>query len=146
MGQRYLRVGSLAAVLSVATIGCGSDDEQACSPPAIDGVPFSSMGTATLTGNGTLPARVPDTMDLQLLVDEGGFRLGVLRQNLFEQDFTCGKSFTYTIRQLEAGTFTLVFQARVPNSESLDAEYEGRATQSFTIAEGQTLRFDSVFE
>jgi hypothetical protein len=104
------------------------------------------MGSATLTGKGTLPDRVPDGMDLQLLVDEGGFRTGVLRQNLFQQDLTCGKSFTYTVRQLEAGTYTLEFDARVPNSESLDAEYQGRATQSFTIADGQTLSFDSTFE
>jgi hypothetical protein len=147
MGRRLSRVGLAAALLSGATIGCGSDDDEpACSPPAIDGAPFSSMGSATLTGNGTLPARVPDKMDLQLLVNEGGFSLGVLRQNLFDPDYTCGKTFTYTIRQLEAGTYTLEFQARVPNSESREAEYEGTATQSFTIADGQTLSFDSTFE
>jgi hypothetical protein len=148
MRRRLFWVGTFsAALLSAAALGCGSsDDDESCSPPAIDGAPFSSMGTATLTGNGTLPARVPDKMNLQLLVDQGGFGLGVLRQNLFDPDYTCGRSFTYTIRQLEAGTFTLRFQARVPNSESVEAEYEGRATQSFTIAEGQTLSFDSVFE
>jgi len=80
------------------------------------------------------------------MVDADGFSLGVLRANLLEPDLTCGKSFTYTVRQLEPGTYTLLFDARVQNSESLDPEYEGRATQSFTIADGQTLSFDSTFE
>jgi hypothetical protein len=147
MGRTLSRVGLAVALLSGATVGCGSDDEeQACSPPAIDGVPFSSMGTATLTGNGTLPARVPDEMQLQLMVSQGGASFGVLPENLFDPKYTCGKSFTYTIRQLEAGMYTLEFLAFVPNSESLDPEYEGRATESFTIADGQTLRFDSTFE
>jgi len=149
MAQNHLGSGSLmgAGLLALATLGCGSSgDEPACSPPAIDGVPFTAMGSATLTGKGTLPARVPDGMDLQLLVDAGGFSMGVLRQNLLQQDLTCGRSFTYTVRQLEAGTYTLEFDARVPNSESLDPEYQGRAAQSFTIADGQTLSFDSTFE
>ena len=147
MERRLLSGGSVAALLLWATVGCGSsDDESACSPPAIDGVPFNAMGTATLTGSGTLPARVPDKMDLQLLVDSGGFSTGVLPQNLLVSTPTCGRSLTYTIRQLEAGTYTLEFEARVPNSESLDPEYQGRATQSFTITDGQTLSFDSTFE
>jgi hypothetical protein len=149
MARKFAGSGALAgaAVLALATLGCGSsDDDPPCSPPAIDGVPFTAMGSATLTGKGTLPARVPDGVDLQLMVDAGGFSMGVLRQNLLEPDLTCGRSFTYTVRQLEAGTYTLEFDARVPNSESQEAEYEGRATQSFTIADGQTLSFDSTFE
>jgi hypothetical protein len=137
----------LGALLALVAIGCGSSEDDACSPPAIDGVPFTAMGSATLTGRGTLPARVPDGVDLQLMVvDDIGIGLGVLRANLLEPDLTCGKSFTYTVRQLEAGTYTLEFDARVPNSESVEPEYEGRATQSFTIADGQTLSFDSTFE
>ena len=149
MGLRCFSVDALAkaSLLALGVLGCGSnDDDSACSPPAIDGVPFTAMGTATLTGKGTLPAGIPDGMDLQLLVDSGGFSRGVLPANLFDQKPTCGRSLTYTIRQLEAGTFTLEFEARVPNSESTEAEYQGRATQSFTIADGQTLSFDSTFE
>ena len=133
-----------AGSMALAATGCG-DDKPACSPPSIDGVPFATMGTGTLNGNGTLPARVPDGLDLQLMVEAGGIA-GVMRANLLEPDLTCGKSFTYTVRQLEPGTYNLLFLAWVLNSESPDPEYEGRATQRFTIADGQTLSFDSTFE
>jgi hypothetical protein len=98
-----------------------------------------------VTGTGTLPEGIPNGLDLQLLVRMGIGSYGVLGENLFAPSNTCGRNVTYTIRQLSAGTFTLEFNVYDPESDELDTLFEGSATEPFSIADGETLRFDATF-
>ena len=81
-----------AGLMAAAATGCGSSDQPACSPPSIDGVPFTATGTGTLNGNGTLPGRAPDGLDLQLMVDAGGFSLGYCAPTCWSRTSPAGKA------------------------------------------------------
>ena len=138
-----------AVMAQVMLTGCGSDGPGACTPPVLDGSPFGANGTATLTGAGTLPDGIADGLELQLEVGQGGGSVGVLPENLLaENDRICGKSFRYTVHKLEAGTYRLQFVVFDPNDESNDIKpvFEGEAPSDFTIADGQTLMQDTVFQ
>jgi hypothetical protein len=142
-----------AAVAAVTLTGCGSDGSGrgpgGCTPPVLDGSPFGANGTATLSGAGTLPDGIADGLELQVEVGQGAVSIGVLPENLFaENDRICGKSFSYTVRKLEAGTYRLQFVVFDPNDDSneIKAVFEGQAPADFTVADGQTLMQDTVFQ
>jgi hypothetical protein len=98
---------------------------------------------------GTLPGGIPDGLQLQVAVQQGNASLGVLPDNLFtENDRVCGKTFQYTVHELEAGTYRLQVLVFDPNDESTEIapEFEGEAPADFTIADGQTLTQDTAFQ
>jgi hypothetical protein len=132
------------ATLATACSG-GDDDDNGCTTPNIDGSPFGSSGTASVHGSGTLPSGIPDGHQLELLVNAGTFSSGVLPENLFAPSYVCGRTFKFTIRDLEAGTYSLDYEIRAPNSTSTDAEFEGTSTNTFTVADGQDLEFSPTF-
>jgi len=134
-------------------LGCGSTDTEladACEPPVIVGSPFSSAGTATLEGTGTLPRGIPDGSSISLLLStDDGTGFGVLPDDILDPDnwtYTCGRSVEYTVRSIEAGTYRLEFDSWAPGSDAKEPEYVGLSTETFTIADGQTLRFDAAFD
>jgi hypothetical protein len=139
----------MAMVGAVSSTACGSDEGSGeCESPVLKGSPsFGADGTATLTGKGTLPDGVPDGLQLQTAVQQGNASIGVFPDDLFgEKNIVCGKTFQYTVNQLEAGTYRLQFLAFDPEDESTDPKFEGEAPADFTIADGQTLAQDTVFQ
>lgn len=135
-----------AAALWIASCGGGSDSSHpSCQPVAIVGTEFTSPGTATLTGKGTLPGGIPDGLELELLVETGGASLGVLPDSLAAPNRVCGSTFQYTVKGVPGGTHRLRFEIFDPNDPTVMPAYEGSATQDFTIADGQTLTFDATF-
>jgi major membrane immunogen (membrane-anchored lipoprotein) len=133
------------AVSALLLTGCGSSGGKGCEPLDLDGSPFGATGTATLTGAGTLPDGIPEGLELQLLVKQGRGSIGVLPDNLLANDRICGKNFHYTVKKLNAGTYTLTFDVFDPNSNTVMALFEGTAPGDFTVADGQTLAQDTVF-
>jgi hypothetical protein len=118
-------------------------------PPVLEGSPFGANGTATLTGKGTLPDGIANGLELQVEVGQGNGSVGVLPDDLFAQnDRICGKSFSYSVHKLDAGTYRLQFVVFDPNdnSNSITPVFEGQAPSDFTIADGQTLTYDTVFQ
>jgi hypothetical protein len=113
----------------------------------LEGSPFGAEGTATLTGKGTLPGGIPDGLQLQTAVQQGAGSFGVLPDDLFgEKNLVCGATFQYTVHKLEAGTYRLQVLVFDPNDESTDPKFEGEAPADFTVADGQTLTQDTVFQ
>lgn len=147
MLRSHLRALSvlLLGCAGLASAGCSSDGSD-CERLVVEGTPFSFTGSAVVSGVGTLPLGVPDGFSLQLLLEQGAVSYGVLPENLFANDLTCGQSFDYTVMGLTAGTYTLGFEASAPGNDSLEPDYSGSATQAFTIADGQVLSLDVTFE
>jgi hypothetical protein len=146
---RFSFLALLATAVLVMT-GCSSSSgtsnaSASCQPLSLDGSVFSGTGTATLTGNGTLPDGIADGLELQLLVQTGGVSIGVVPDALFN-DRVCGKTFHYVVKGIDAGTHTLTFEVFDTTSASLDPVLEGTSPSSFTIADGQMLTMDTVFQ
>jgi len=157
MGSRMKTSWILAVVVVAAgSTGCGSDGTRnapggpgVCVPPVLEGSPFGANGTATLTGVGTLPDGIADGLELQVEVGQNNGSVGVLPDDLLaENDRICGKSFRYTVHKLEAGTYRLEFVVFDPNDDSntIKPVFEGQAPSDFTIADGQALTQDTVFQ
>jgi hypothetical protein len=137
---------AIAVLLLFATAcGDGSNDKPACTEPNIDGSPFGSTGTATVHGTGTLPPGMPEGYQIELLLNTGNASIGVLPPNLFEPASVCGRSFSYTIENVEAGTYRLDFELRPPNSTATDPTASGTSTNDFTVTDGQDVEFDATF-
>jgi hypothetical protein len=172
--RNYLRIRiGCALVTALLVAGCGDDSKGSgtgntdpsssggmgnagdpgasgnpggCSAPVLDGSPFGANGTATVTGQGTLPDGIADGLEVQVEVVQGPVSIGVLPENLFaENDRVCGKTFRYTIRKLEAGTYRMAFVVFDPNSDSTMPKYEGQGPSDFTVTDGQMLTLDTVF-
>jgi hypothetical protein len=143
--------GFAFVLFTALATGCSGDDDasndgpKACTTPNIDGSPFGSTGTATVHGSGTLPPGVPDGHELELLVNAGTFSTGVLPENLFDASYVCGRNFKFTIRTVEAGTYSLDYEIYPPNSTSTDPEFQGTSTNQFTVTDGQDLEFTATF-
>lgn len=146
--MRGATIGILLAVLSA----CGGDDGSGgggfgtCN---VSGSPFGQGGTATFRGTGTLPS-LPDGLSLQLLLEAPvGFKTGVLSQNLFEFQKTCGTEFPFEVTKVEAGTYTVWVEAR--DTELADAVndedlvYSADADEQVTLTDGQVLDIDLDF-
>jgi hypothetical protein len=140
----------VSALLAQACSGGGDDDSASngngkCTTPTITGSPFVSSGTGSVHGTGTLPAGLPDGYQLELLVSTQNSSIGVLPADIFAQSNTCGRSFKYTITQVDAGTYNLTYNLYAPNSTSTDPAYMGSSTNQFTVSDGQTVEFDPTF-
>ncbi len=142
-----LRQGLWMAVLgllSLAAAGCGgNDDAPKCKEPDIEGSPFSFSGTATVHGSGTLPSGGNDGDELELLVNDGNGSYGVLGTDLLDVSYVCGRNFTFTISQMQAGTYRLDYEIYPPNADSPSAM--GTSTNSFTVTDGANVEFDPTF-
>jgi hypothetical protein len=110
----------------------------------ITGSPVFTSGTGSVHGSGTLPASVPDGQQLQLLVQTPNLSEGVLPTNLLDETLSCG-SFTFTITQLDAGTYNLGYEIHDPKSQSTDATFTGTSTNTFVVADGQSVEFNPTF-
>ena len=134
--------------LGIALSGCSSSDGGgSCQPPNMSGSPFGSTGTASISGTGTLPDGIRDGLELQLLLQQDNFSVGVLPDDIFSaNDRVCGKTFPYSVKAIAAGTYTLTFQVNDPNDSSLTVLFHGAAPSSFTVTDGQMLKQDTVFQ
>src|SRR5262249_8621981 len=143
---RTAAVGIAVALASVVVAACGSHSDGGCQRLTIDGAPFSSQGTATVQGTGTLPAGVTDGLGLNLMVNQGSVSVGVLPDNFLANDAVCGATFDYKINKLEAGTYRLKFEAYDHQSADAKTLFSGTSTESFTVTDGQMLTFDATFQ
>src|SRR5215475_12133362 len=135
----------LPGVFLVFATACGSDggksqspsSPQGCSTPEIAGNVFGGMGTATVTGTGTLPDGIANGLEVGILISSGNASYGVLPDDILAtNDRVCGKTVRYTAKTLSAGTYRLAFDVFDPNSDSTQPLYEGEADSDFTIADG----------
>lgn len=143
----FISLGVSCALAGLAA-GCSSGDDDsgdACHAPVIDGAPAFSSGTASVHGSGTLPAGLPDGYELELLLNSGMFSVGVLPNDLFANTDVCGRAFSFEITQVAAGTYHLDYELFDHHSSSLDAAYQGTSTNTFTVADGQTVEFTPSF-
>jgi hypothetical protein len=149
MTQLSMMHGLVAAGFAIALAGCSSSSDSStggkCSAPVITGSPAFSSGTGSVHGSGTLPASVPSNQEIQLEVDTPNGGTGVLPTNLLDEPLTCGSAFTYTITNVEAGTYSLGYNIYDPKSQSGDATMMGDSTNTFTIADGQSVEFNPTF-
>lgn len=145
----------LPGVLLIFSTACGSDGGKSqspsspggCSAPEIVGNMFGGMGTATVTGTGTLPDGIANGLEVNILVSSGNASYGVVPDDLLAtNDRVCGKTVRYTAKMLAAGTYRLAFDVVDPNSDSFQSLFEGEADSDFTIANGQTLMVDAKFQ
>ena len=133
-------------LIALSAVGCGAADakEDKCTTPVVDGSPFDSTGTATVHGSGTLPKGLPDGYQLELELNSGGFSVGVLPPNLLDSADTCGQAFSYTIHQVDAGTYRLDYRVS-PHTTSTDGAVMGTSTNEFTVADGESIEFIPTF-
>jgi hypothetical protein len=132
-------------VAALVTTGCGGDSGK-CAPPSLSGTLAGAMGTAQVSGKGTLPAGIPDGFELQVLVSTEAGSTGSLPDNLLgENDLVCGKTFHYEVKGIEAGTYHLSIAVFDPASDSFDPAYEGDSPDMFTLVDGQKLTLDTSF-
>jgi len=75
---------SFVPLVALSASGCGSSDDN-CQPPNLDGSVAGGQGTATLTGNGTLPDGISNGLELQLLLKQGGATVGFERSRDLSQ-------------------------------------------------------------
>jgi hypothetical protein len=149
----FLRL-AMAGLTATGVAGCGSDgggsSGGACKTPEIMGTLLDASGTASVKGVGTLPDGIADGLQVEILVNSGEGSFGVLPPNLLDitNDVVCGKTVKYAITSLSAGTYTLGFDIYDPNdnSDSTTPLLEGTATSAFTIADGQMLTVDAIFQ
>ncbi len=71
--------------------------------------------------------------------------LGVSRGLVFFVFAALATAFKFTIRDVEAGSYSLDYEIFAPNSTSADPEFEGTSTNTFTVADGQDLEFSPAF-
>ena len=149
MNMLSVAKGLVLAFVALAATACGSSDSDGgkCSAPVVTGAPFISSGTGSVHGSGTLPANIPSGQQLQLLVQTSNMSVGVLPENLFDETLTCGSvsAFTFTITHLDAGTFNLGYDIYAPSSQSTDPTFTGTSTNTFTVADGQSVEFKPTF-
>jgi hypothetical protein len=141
---KYLVVASGA--LAAAACSSSSDDGK-CGAPVITGAPLLSSGTGAVHGSGTLPATIASGQQLQLFVKTTNTTGSVLPENLFEETLTCGagSSFTFTITHLDAGTYNLGYDIYARSSEDTDPSFTGTSTNTFVVADGQSVEFTPTF-
>jgi hypothetical protein len=124
------------ALLMLLYAGCG------CDVPRSVGAPFGHTGTATITGSATIASSIDDDLDIQFLLSDGGVRIGVLPENLFdEQPTTCGGRIDFEIQQVEAGTFGVALLLRNADTEV----YDQLAAETVTVADGESVTADLTF-
>jgi hypothetical protein len=140
--ERYVLGFGVAALVMT---GCGEDSGK-CAPPSLVGTLAGAMGTAQVSGKGTLPDGIPDGFQLQVLVSTETASTGSLPDNLLgENDLVCGKTFQYEVKGIEAGTYHLSIAAFDPASDSFDPAVEGDSPDMFTLVDGQKATLDTTF-
>jgi len=149
MTMRSIAKGLVVAFVALAATACGSSDSDSgkCSAPVITGAPFFSSGTGSVHGSGQLPANIPNGQQLELVVQTSNVSVGVIPDNLFDETLTCGSgsSFKFTITHLDAGTYNLGYDIYAPSSQSTDPTFTGSSTNTFTVADGQSIEFNPTF-
>ena len=154
--SRLLALASLGLALS-ALSACSSSTDGGpagsagatgnCTAPVLSGSPFGSMGSASITGTGTLPDGIANGLELQVLLDQGNLSVGVLPDDLLNSnDRVCGKTFQYDVHKIAAGTYTLTFEVTDPNSNDFTTLFAGTAPSSFTVTDGQALMQNTTFQ
>ncbi|HEX5098324.1 MAG TPA: hypothetical protein VFV94_02445 [Polyangiaceae bacterium] len=124
--------------------GGGGSTPGKCSAPFIDGSTFGMLGTATVHGNGVLPAGLPDGYRFELTLDDHGFTSGVASAAFKSSPDTCGQRFSYKIVAVEPGTYKLGYELYAHDSDP-DPKYHGTSTNEFTLTDGASVAFDPTF-
>jgi len=138
---KILRLGFLAACLA----GCGGadDDDSSCTTPDVSGSTFVTSGEGQAHGKGQLPAGVKDGSGINVGIDVGNASGDILPDNLFAS--TCGKTFTYTARELGPATYRLTYRIYDQHSEQTPTLFEGISTNQFTITSNENIEFNPTF-
>lgn len=141
------------ALQCVVMAACGSGNEDGLAGGfgtcEVSGTPFGHQGTAVIRGTGLLPS-LRDDLSIQLLLEAPpGFKVGVLPQNLFEFQRTCGEDFPFEVTNVDVGTYTVWVEVRDPEladaTNDEDLVYSSDANPQVTVADGQVLEMDLDF-
>lgn len=136
-----LFAGCLAAAL--AGCGGGDDDDSSCTPPDVSGSTFVTSGEGQAHGKGELPAGVKDGSGINVGVDIGNASGDIFPDNFFAS--TCGRTFTYTARELGPATYRLTYRIYDQHSEQTPTLFEGISTNEFTITGNENIEFNPTF-
>jgi hypothetical protein len=142
--SRGLVVGVIAAALAGCGGGDGDDDDgTSCTPPDVSGTCFVSQGDGQVHGTGQLPAGVKDGDGLNVGLDLGNVSGDIIPDNFFTT--TCGKTFTYTAKEIGAGTYHVTYRVYDNNSDATPTLFEGTSTNTFTITSNENVEFNPTF-
>jgi hypothetical protein len=132
-------------------LGCGnSDSGDDCTPPKVVGnTPWSdtrvsmTIATATVYGSGLLPPETRDGLVLWLNLDDGTSLRGVFtRERVIK---SCGRSFSFRVEELPAGTYRLGYELADYGSSPPDPIVRATSTNYFTLSDGETVEFTPTF-
>jgi hypothetical protein len=158
VNRHETRKASALTVVALLAIACGGSDDDSgsgtggtsgntpggCSAPVINGSTFGMLGTATVHGQGMLPAGLPDGFRFELVLDNMGFTSGVAPAAFTGSPNTCKQSFSYKIVAVEPGTYKLGYELFAHDSNP-DPQYRGTSTNEFTVTDGANVEFDPIF-
>ncbi len=134
-------------VFALAPVACASDGDEKCAPPVVDGNTALSRfenATATVYGSGVLPAETRDGLVLWLSLNDGSSSSSVFLPTKTPSQ-TCGRSFSFVIHELPAGTYRLAYELHDAPSGSIQPVLSGTSTNDFTLTNRDRVEFTPVF-